>query len=96
VDREVGISGVDGNCLVFKEIFSAKLLTCKSKKMTTISHYKIFEKCLFVFEFKEDENCNHLCTLYRSWEAGRNTLAILRIKPPKFGVVLKFGTLSLG
>jgi hypothetical protein len=27
----VGILGFDGNCLVFKEKFSAKLLTCKFK-----------------------------------------------------------------
>ena len=39
MDRVVGITGVDGNCLVFKENFSAKLLTCKSKKMTTIFRY---------------------------------------------------------
>jgi hypothetical protein len=29
VDRKVGILSFDGNCLVFKENFSAKLLTCK-------------------------------------------------------------------
>jgi hypothetical protein len=39
VDRAVGISGVDGNCLVFKGKFSAKLLTSKSKKMTAILPY---------------------------------------------------------
>ena len=39
MDRAVGISGVDGNCLVLKENFSAKLLTCKSKKMTAILSY---------------------------------------------------------
>ena len=39
MDREAGISGVDGNCLVFKEKFSAKLLTYKLKKMTTIFRY---------------------------------------------------------
>jgi len=36
VDRGVGILGFDGNFLVFKEKFSAKLLTCKFKKMTSI------------------------------------------------------------
>jgi|GEM_PF-1997614 len=32
----VGILGFDENCLVVKEKFSAKLLTCKLKKMTFV------------------------------------------------------------
>jgi hypothetical protein len=40
---------------------------------------KTFEKCSFLFKFKEDKNFNH-----------RNTLSILRINPPKFGGGLKF------
>lgn len=39
MDRGVGILGFDGNCLVFKEKFSAKLLTCKLKKMTFVFRY---------------------------------------------------------
>jgi hypothetical protein len=38
-----------------------------------------FEKCSFLFKFKEVENFNR-----------RNTLSILRINPPKFGDGLKF------
>ena len=38
-----------------------------------------FEKCQFLFKFKEGDNFNH-----------RNTLSISRINPPKFGGGLKF------
>jgi hypothetical protein len=38
-----------------------------------------FEKCIFLFEFKEGDYFNH-----------RNTLSISRINPPKFGGGLKF------
>jgi hypothetical protein len=34
VDPRIEISGFGGNCLVFKENFSAKLLTFKFNKMT--------------------------------------------------------------
>jgi hypothetical protein len=34
VDPRIEISGFSGNCLVFKEKFSAKLLTFKFNKMT--------------------------------------------------------------
>lgn len=39
MDRWIGILGFDGNCLVFKENFSAKLLTYKFKKMTFVFRY---------------------------------------------------------
>jgi len=51
------------------------------------------------------ENFNHPGTICRTYGAGRNTLSILRINPPKIGGRLKFepvdkfrsaGTLGLG
>ena len=36
------------------------------------------------------ENFNHPSTICRTYGAGRNTLSILRINPPKFGGGLKF------
>jgi hypothetical protein len=36
------------------------------------------------------ENFNHPGTICRTYGAGRNTLSILRINPPKFGGGLKF------
>jgi hypothetical protein len=43
-----------------------------------------------LFKAKEGENFNHPSTIYRTYGAGRNTLSILRINPPKFGGGLKF------
>jgi len=39
VDLGGEILGFDGNCLVFIEKFSAKLLTCKFKKMAFVFCY---------------------------------------------------------
>ncbi|MGD8769143.1 MAG: hypothetical protein PVJ06_03770 [Desulfobacterales bacterium] len=36
------------------------------------------------------DNFNHPSTIYRTYGAGRNTLSISRINPPKFGGGLKF------
>jgi hypothetical protein len=49
-----------------------------------------FEKCSFLFKFKEGENFNHPSTICQTYGAGRNTLSISRINPPKFGGGLKF------
>jgi len=43
-----------------------------------------------LFEFKEGENFNHPSTICQTYGAGRNTLSISRINPPKFGGGLKF------
>jgi len=43
-----------------------------------------------LFKAKEGENFNHPSTICRTYGAGRNTLSILRINPPKFGDGLKF------
>jgi hypothetical protein len=43
-----------------------------------------------LFKAKESENFNHPSTICRTYGAGRNTLSILRINPPKFGGGLKF------
>jgi hypothetical protein len=57
----------------------------------TISNIETFEKCLFFPKFKEGDNFNHprgICFAFH--RAGRNTLSIMRINPPKFGGGLKF------
>jgi hypothetical protein len=49
-----------------------------------------FEKCPILFKDKKGENFNHPGTICRTYGAGRNTLSISRINPPKFGGGLKF------
>jgi len=45
---------------------------------------------MFLFEFKEDDNFSHPGTICLTCRAGRNTLSISRINPPKIGGGLKF------
>jgi hypothetical protein len=60
---------------------SAKPLFTSSNLVAASSDNKeTFEKCIFLFEFKEGENFNHPSTICRSYGAGRNTLSISRIK----------------
>jgi hypothetical protein len=47
-----------------------------------------FEKCIFLFEFKEGDNFNHPDE--KAIGTGIHTLSISRINPPKFGGGLKF------
>jgi hypothetical protein len=58
--------------------------------MTTriILSTETFEKCEFLFEFKEGENFNHPDLKFIG--TGIHTLSISRINPPKFGGELKF------
>ena len=49
-----------------------------------------FEKRSILFKAKKGENFNHPITICRTYGAGRNTLSISRINPPKFGGGLKF------
>ena len=49
-----------------------------------------FEKCSILLKVKEGENFNHPGTICRTYGAGRYTLSISRINPPKFGGGLKF------
>jgi hypothetical protein len=42
-----------------------------------ISYFEIFEKCSFLFKFKESENFNHRCPAGNA--LGVNTLSISRI-----------------
>jgi hypothetical protein len=53
-------------------------------------YHETVEKCQFLFKFKKGDNFNLPITIYRTYGAGRNTLSILRINPPKFGGGLKF------
>jgi hypothetical protein len=50
----------------------------------------LLKKCSVLLKAKEDEIFNHPSTICRTYGAGRNTLSILRINPPKFGGGLKF------
>jgi hypothetical protein len=44
----------------------------------------------FFVKIKKDKKFNHPSTICRTYGAGRHTLSISRINPPKFGGGLKF------
>jgi len=58
--------------------------------LTRPHNLETFEKRSILFKAKEGENFNHPSTICRTYGAGRNTLSILRINPPKIGGRLKF------
>jgi hypothetical protein len=68
----------------------AKVEVAGSNPVSRSILFETFEKCSVLSKAKEGENFNHPSTICRSYGAGRNTLSILRINPPKFGGGLKF------